>query len=36
MDNALPLCGWHHRRAHDDRYDMRRLMSGEVRFRRRR
>ena len=36
MDNALPLCGWHHRRAHDDRYDMRRLASGEVRFRRRR
>jgi hypothetical protein len=33
--NALPLCGWHHRRAHDDRYDLRRLPSGEVRYRRR-
>jgi hypothetical protein len=35
LDNALPLCGWHHRRAHDTRYDLRRLTSGEVRFRRR-
>jgi hypothetical protein len=35
LDNALPLCGWHHRSAHDDRYDLRRLTSGEVRFRRR-
>ena len=35
LDNALPLCGWHHRRAHDRRYDLRRLASGEVRFQRR-
>ena len=33
--NALPLCGWHHRRAHDGRYDLRHLPSGEVRYRRR-
>jgi hypothetical protein len=36
LGNALPLCGWHHRRAHDGAYDMRTLPSGEVRFRRRR
>ena len=36
LANGLPLCGWHHRRAHDDRYDLRSLPSGEVRFRRRR
>jgi hypothetical protein len=35
MANALPLCGWHHRRAHDDRYDLRHMPSGEVRYRRR-
>jgi Domain of unknown function (DUF222) len=35
LDNALPLCGWHHRRAHDDGFSMRRLPSGGVRFRRR-
>lgn len=35
LANALPLCGWHHRRAHDNRYDLRRLTSGQVRFRRR-
>ena len=35
LDNGLPLCGWHHRRAHDKRYDLRFLASGEVRFRRR-
>ncbi len=35
LANALPLCGWHHRRAHDQLYDLRRLASGEVRFRRR-
>lgn len=34
--NALPLCFWHHRRAHDDRFDLRVLSSGEVRYRRRR
>ena len=36
LDNGLPLCGWHHRRAHDSRFDMTVLLSGEVRFRRRR
>jgi hypothetical protein len=36
LDNAIPLCGWHHRRAHDARYDLTRLASGEVRYRRRR
>jgi hypothetical protein len=35
LDNGLPLCGWHHRRAHDGRYDLRQLTSGEVRFKRR-
>jgi hypothetical protein len=35
LENALPLCGFHHRRAHDDRFTTRRLPSGEVRFRRR-
>ncbi len=33
---GIPLCGWHHRRAHDDRYDMRHLPTGEVRYKRRR
>lgn len=36
LANALPLCGWHHRRAHDPGFDLRRLSSGEVRYRRRR
>ena len=35
LQNALPLCGFHHRRAHDDRFTMRRMPTGEVRFRRR-
>lgn len=35
LDNALPLCGFHHRKAHDDRYTMRHTPTGEVRFRRR-
>jgi hypothetical protein len=35
LPNGLPLCGHHHRRAHDDRFTLRRLPSGEVRFRRR-
>ena len=35
LDNGLPLCGFHHRRAHDVKFTMRRLPSGEVRFRRR-
>ncbi len=36
LDNGLPLCGWHHRRAHDDRWDLRRHPTGEWRFHRRR
>jgi hypothetical protein len=36
LANALPRCGHHHRRAHDDRYDLRRHSSGEWRFHRRR
>jgi len=35
LANALPLCGWHHRRAHDHHFVLSRLASGEVRFRRR-
>jgi hypothetical protein len=36
LDNGVPLCGWHHRRAHDDQFELCRLPSGELRFRRRR
>ena len=36
LANALPLCGFHHRRAHDTRFDLRRLATGEVRVRPRR
>jgi len=36
LDNGLPLCGYHHRRAHDDRWDLREHTSGEYRFHRRR
>jgi hypothetical protein len=35
LENGIPLCGWHHQRAHDDTFTLRRLPSGEVRFRRR-
>ncbi len=35
LTNAVPLCGHHHRRAHDPAYRHRLLPSGEVRFRRR-
>ena len=35
VENGVPLCGHHHRRAHDERYYVRYLTSGEVRFRRR-
>ncbi|CAN5284192.1 hypothetical protein BH18ACT9_BH18ACT9_22510 [soil metagenome] len=34
--NGLPLCGHHHRRAHDRAFNLTHLASGEVRFRRRR
>jgi hypothetical protein len=36
LDNGLPLCGYHHRRAHDNRWDLRHHPSGEYRFHRRR
>jgi hypothetical protein len=36
MANALPLCGHHHRRAHDSRFTMTLLPSREARFKRRR
>ena len=36
LANTVPLCGHHHRRAHDRGYDLTDLDSGEVRFRRRR
>jgi Domain of unknown function (DUF222) len=36
LANGLPLCGHHHRRAHDSRFQLDRLPSGEVRFTRRR
>lgn len=36
LDNALPLCGYHHNRAHDHRWDLRRHSAGEWRFHRRR
>jgi hypothetical protein len=32
FDNALPVCGHHHRRAHDDRFDLRRQPGGGWRF----
>jgi hypothetical protein len=34
LHNAVPLCWHHHRRAHDPRYRIRYLDTGEVRFRR--
>ena len=34
-DDGLLLCSWHHHRAHDRRYDQRRLPTGDVRFSRR-
>ena len=36
LANAVPLCGWHHRRAHDSRFDLAYLPTGEVRYKRRR
>lgn len=36
LDNALPLCGHHHRRAHDKRFALNRLPTGELRYYRRR
>lgn len=34
LDNAIPLCGWHHRRIHDDRYDWQRQPDGSIQFQR--
>ena len=34
LTNAIPLCWHHHRRAHDDRFHLDVLPSGEARFRR--
>jgi hypothetical protein len=36
LGNAVPLCGWHHHRVHDSRFDHRYLPDGQVRFTRRR
>ena len=35
LDDGLLLCAHHHRRAHDRRYDQRRLPNGDLRFSRR-
>jgi len=35
LANALPLCFFHHRRAHDDHFDLRRTPDGDWRFHRR-
>jgi len=35
LDNGLPLCGWHHRRAHDTRFDLRQRPDGDWTFHRR-
>jgi uncharacterized protein DUF222/HNH endonuclease len=35
LDNGLPLCGHHHRRAHDTGFDLRRRPDGEWTFHRR-
>ncbi len=35
LANGLPLCGHHHRRAHDTRFDLRRRPDGEWAFHRR-
>ena len=32
LDNAVPLCGHHHRRIHDDHYEHQRTPTGEIRF----
>ena len=36
LATALPLCGHHHRRAHDTHFDLRRHSHGDWRFHRRR
>ncbi len=34
LDNAIPVCGWHHQRAHDPDYAHTILPTGEIRYRR--
>ncbi|MGI9155343.1 MAG: DUF222 domain-containing protein [Marmoricola sp.] len=36
LKNAIPLCGFHHRQAHDSRYDLTYHLDGTARFHRRR
>jgi hypothetical protein len=36
LADGVLLCSWHHHRAHDPRYDARRLPTGDYRFHRRR
>ncbi|HET6666293.1 MAG TPA: HNH endonuclease signature motif containing protein, partial [Intrasporangium sp.] len=36
INDGKLLCGWHHHRAHDDRYLVNLLPNGDIRFRRRR
>ncbi|MGA8210504.1 MAG: HNH endonuclease signature motif containing protein [Nocardioidaceae bacterium] len=36
IEHGVPLCGFHHRRAHDGCFDPVRLPTREIRFRRRR
>lgn len=36
LEDGVLLCSWHHHRAHDPRYDARRLPDGDYRFHRRR
>jgi hypothetical protein len=35
LDTGVPLCGHHHRRAHETRFDLRRRRDGEFTFHRR-
>jgi hypothetical protein len=35
LEDGVLLCSWHHHRAHDDRYDTRRMPNGDFRFNRR-
>jgi hypothetical protein len=34
LANGIPLCGWHHHRAHDPTYHVRYLETGEIRLKR--
>ena len=35
LEDSILLCSWHHHRAHDHRYDARKMPNGDVRFSRR-